>query len=185
MLVDIARLLLDLVFSLFGALLILRAWSQASRLPPRNPMSQGVFQVTNWLVLPLRRVIPGVGGVDWACLIGAWLCAIIYLVLMTSVAGGMPLAVFPRGLAVAAVLVLKWGVNLVMWLTLLMAVLSWVNPRSVAMPILQHLLDPMLRPIRRVMPLIGGFDLSPLVLFLLMQIAVIVLSRLSLFFAML
>ena len=49
---------------------------------------------------------------------------------------------------VALVLVAKWGANLVMWLTLLMAVLSWVNPRATAMPILQHLLDPLLRPIR-------------------------------------
>ncbi|MBN8902907.1 MAG: YggT family protein [Rhodospirillales bacterium] len=61
MLVEIARLLLDLVFSLFGALLLLRVWMQATQLPPRNPLSQGVFQFTNWMVLPLRRIVPGVG----------------------------------------------------------------------------------------------------------------------------
>ncbi|MGC7404147.1 YggT family protein [Pandoraea pneumonica] len=183
MLVEIARLLLDLVFSLFGALLLLRVWMQATRLPPGNPLSQGIFQFTNWLVLPLRRVVPGVGGIDWACVIGAWLSAIVYLVLITAVVGVSPLAVFPRGLLVALVLVAKWGANLVMWMTLLMAVLSWVNPRAMAMPILQHLLDPLLRPLRRVIPQLGGFDLSPLALFLLMQILLIVLARLSLLFA--
>ncbi|MBN4744604.1 YggT family protein [Pandoraea nosoerga] len=185
MLVEIARLLLDLVFSLFGALLLLRVWMQMTRLPPRNPLSQGIFQFTNWIVLPLRRVLPGVGGIDWACVVGAWLCAVVYLVLITAVVGVSPVTVFPRGLLVALVLVAKWGGNLVMWLTLLMAVLSWVNPRATAMPILQHLLDPLLRPLRRVIPMLGGFDLSPLALFVLMQILLIVLARLSLFFAML
>ncbi|MBN4674846.1 YggT family protein [Pandoraea nosoerga] len=186
MLVEIARLLLDLVFSLFGALLLLRVWMQMTRLPPRNPLSQGIFQFTNWIVLPLRRVLPGVGGIDWACVVGAWLCAVVYLVLITAVVGVSPVTVFPRGLLVALVLVAKWGgANLVMWLTLLMAVLSWVNPRATAMPILQHLLDPLLRPLRRVIPMLGGFDLSPLALFVLMQILLIVLARLSLFFAML
>src|ERR1700712_5351317 len=92
---DIARFLIDIVFTLFGAALLLRAWMQAVRLPPRNPFSQGIFQISDWLVVPLRRILPGKGGVDWACLVGAWLAAVIYLVLVVAVAGGDPRTLFP------------------------------------------------------------------------------------------
>lgn len=177
---DIARFLIDTVFTLFGAVLILRAWMQVVRLPSANPVSQGVFQVTNWLVQPLRRVIPGVGGIDWACLIGAWLTALVFLVLLIAVTGGAPLNVFPLGLAIAVLIVLKWAVSLLMWLTLLMALLSWVNPRSQAMAVLHHLTAPFLNPIRRVIPLVGGADLSPLLLFVIAQIVLIIIGRFSL-----
>lgn len=177
---DIARFLIDTVCTLFGAVLILRAWMQVVRLPSANPVSQGVIQVTNWLVLPLRRVIPAAGGIDWASVVGAWLTAVVYLVLMVGVAGGEPLNLFPIGLVVAVLVVVKWAVSLLMWLTLLMALLSWVNPRSQAMAVLYHLTAPFLNPIRRVVPLIGGADLSPLLLFVIAQIVLMIIGRVSL-----
>ncbi|PSB92260.1 YggT family protein [Candidatus Pandoraea novymonadis] len=184
MLVDIFRLILDIVFSLFGGLLIVRAWAQGTDLSSRNLFSHGIFELTNWYVLPLRRFIPVVGRIDWASIIGAWLCAVLYLVLSTIIAGRTPLVAFPNCMAVALVLLLKWFANLVMWLTLLMAILSWLNPRVIAMSLLQHLLDPFLCRIRRLTPLIGGFDLSPMILFLMMQILLMILPRIELFFLM-
>jgi YggT family protein len=77
-------------------------------------------------------------------------------------------------------MVLKWAINLVMWVTLLMAIMSWVNPSAPAMPVLITLTEPLLNPIRRIMPSLGGIDLSPMVLFLLTQVALMVLSRLGL-----
>ena len=78
MLNEIGRFLVDLLLTLFGAALLLRAWSQAVRLPPGNPLSRTLFQITDWLVLPLRKIIPGAGGIDWASWprssISAWCC---------------------------------------------------------------------------------------------------------------
>lgn len=180
MLGDIARFLLNIIFTLFGAVLLLRVWLQMVRMPPYNPVSRTVFKVTDWLVVPLRRVIRGPGGIDWACIVAAWLCALVYLVAMVLVSGMSPAALLPGGLFIALVLVLKWAVSLVMWVTLLMAIMSWVNPTAPAMPILVALTDPLLNPIRRVMPSLGGIDLSPLILFVLTQIALMILARLGL-----
>jgi YggT family protein len=67
----------------------------------------------------------------------------------------------------------------VIWLTLIQAILSWVNPLAPVMPVLRTLTDPMLEPIRRIMPNLGGVDLSPLVLLILAQVALMVLNRIS------
>ena len=69
--------------------------------------------------------------------------------------------------------------NLIVWLTLIQAVLSWVNPLAAAMPMLRTLTEPLLAPIRRIMPNLGGLDLSPLALLILAQIAMMVLNRVS------
>ncbi|WER49732.1 YggT family protein [Cupriavidus sp. WKF15] len=179
MFTEIALFLLDTVFTLFGMALLLRVWMQITRLPTRNPVSQGVFQVTDWLVRPLRRVIPGLGGIDWATVIGAWLTALAFLLLVAALTGGELLAFLPMLLLAAVLYVLKWGISLVMWVTLLMAILSWVNPHSPVTPAINHLTAPLLRPIQRVIPRLGGFDISPLVLFVIAQILLMIIARLS------
>jgi YggT family protein len=179
MFTEIAIFLIDTIFTLFAMALLLRLWMQLTRLPTRNPVSQGVFQVTDWLVRPLRRVIPGLGGIDWATVIAAWLTAVVFLLLVLVLTGGDPLGYLPLVLAIAVLNVLKWGISLVMWVTLLMAILSWVNPHSPITPAIQHLTDPLLRPIQRVLPRLGGFDISPLVLFVIAQILLMLLAALS------
>ncbi|MCP1117859.1 YggT family protein [Robbsia andropogonis] len=176
---DIARFLIDIVFTLFGAALLLRAWMQAVRMPPRNSVSQGVFQITDWIVVPLRRVLPGTGGVDWATLLAAYVVALLYLLLVVAVAGGDPGDMFPLVFAFALLTTVKWAVNLLMWATLLMALMSWLNPRAPTMALLDILTAPFLNPLRRVLPLIGGMDLSPLALFVITQILLMVISRLG------
>ncbi|CAG2156529.1 hypothetical protein LMG31506_05731 [Cupriavidus yeoncheonensis] len=179
MFTEIALFLLDTVFTLFGMALLLRVWMQVTRMPTRNPVSQGVFQVTDWLVRPLRRVIPGLGGIDWATVTGAWLTALAFLLLVATLTGRDLLDFLPMLLLAALLYVLKWGISLVMWVTLLMAILSWVNPHSPVTPAINHLTAPLLRPIQRVMPRLGGFDMSPLVLFLVAQILLMIIARLS------
>jgi YggT family protein len=177
MLQDIAVYLIKIAASLFGAALLLRAWALAVRLPPRNPFSQAVFQATSWLVVPLRKIIPGVGGIDWASLLGTYLSALALLVLTLLVQGGSPLSLFPFGLAAALLLVLNWALNLVFWLTLLLGVMSWINPASEGMWLLQILVGPLLNPIRRRLPATGGIDFSPLVLIIVVQVLHMVLDR--------
>lgn len=176
---DIARFLLNTIFTLFGAALLLRAWLHGVRLTPYNPVSQGIFQATNWLVLPLRRFIPAARGIDWTSLFAAWLTAIVFIILMVAVSGGDAASLLPLGFIVALLTMLKWALNLTIWLTLIMALLSWVNPRSPAMAILLQLTAPFLNPLRRVLPTFGGIDLSPLVLFLIVEVLLMIVTRVT------
>lgn len=179
MFTEIVLFLLDTVFTLFGMALLLRLWMQLTRLPSRNPVSQGVFQVTDWLVRPLRRIIPGIGGIDWATVLAAYLTAVAFLVCRALVLGADPIAFLPVILGLAVLHLLKWGISMVMWVTLLMAVLSWVNPQSPLAAPIWHLTAPLLRPIQRVMPRLGGFDVSPLILFVIAQILLMVIAGVS------
>ena len=92
-------------------------------------------------------------------------------------AGTSPALLIPTGLLTALLVVLKWAVSLVMWMTLLMALLSWINPQSPVMGFLQALLAPLLNPLRKFIPLVGGLDLSPLALFIFAQIGLIIITR--------
>lgn len=176
---DVLYFVLNVLFSLFGIALIIRAWTYAIRLHPFNPYSQAVLRATNWLVTPLRNVIKPSNRLDWPSLIACWLTALVYLLLMwliltSQFPSGEALA---RSLVAAVVTMAKWAFNLVLWVTLIQAILSWVNPLAPIMPLLQTLTAPLLNPIRRLLPDLGGLDLSPLVLLVLAQVAIMVLQR--------
>ncbi|MFA7669137.1 MAG: YggT family protein [Burkholderiaceae bacterium] len=176
---DVLYFVLNILFSLFGIALIIRAWMYAIRLHPFNPYSQAVLRVTNWLVTPLRNVIKPTNRVDWPSLFACWLTAWVYLLLTWLVfTGQLPAAEgLLRALFAAIITMAKWAFNLVLWVTLIQAVLSWVNPMAPVMPVLHTLTAPLLNPIRRFMPNLGGLDLSPLVLLLLAQVAIMMLQR--------
>jgi YggT family protein len=177
---DIFQFLLDIVFTVFGAALIARAWLHAVRMHPFNPVTRVVHQVTNWLVNPLRRLLPSRGPIDWASLLGAWLTALVYLLLLWMASLGMmiPASVLPLALGVSFLTVLKWTLNLMVWVTLAQAILSWVNPMAPLMPVLQTLTNPLLDPIRRYLPR-SGIDFSPLILLVLAQVGLMVVTRAS------
>jgi len=177
---DILRFLLEIAFTLFGAALILRAWMHAVRLHPFNPLARAVYQGTNWLVVPLRKVIPSGGTIDWASLVAAWLAALVYLLLMWLVTVGalIPAALLPAAAGSALLMAVKWALNLVVWMTLVQAVLSWVNPLSPLMPLLQTLTAPLLDPIRQILPR-TGIDFSPLILLVIAQVLLMMLARLT------
>lgn len=181
MLGDILRFLLEITFTLFGAALIARAWIHAVRLHPFNPLARGIYQATNWLVLPIRKVIPAGNSVDWTSLVAAWLTALAYLALMWLLAVGslIPAALVPAALGSSLLMVIKWALNLIVWLTLLQAVLSWVNPMSPLMALLQTLTAPLLDPIRRLLPRTAAIDFSPLILLILAQVVLMMLARLT------
>lgn len=181
MLSEILRFLLEIGSSFFGALLLGRAWMYAVRLHPFNPVSQAIHQATNWLVVPLRKVLPAGKSFDWASIVGALVVALVYLLLMWVVSTGTlpPPALLPALALAAVIAVAKWSLNLIVWMTLIQAVLSWVNPMATVMPVLRTLTEPLLLPIRRIMPNFGALDLSPFALLILAQIATMVLNRIS------
>jgi len=171
--------ILDIAFSLFGIALIVRAWIYAIRLHPFNPYSQAVLRITNWLVMPIRKLVPSGNRIDWPTLVACWLTAVVYLlVTWTLLTGQLPpvQSILPALLA-AVLTVLKWTFNVILWLTLIQAILSWVNPMAPVMPVLQTLTAPLLDPIRRILPNLGGLDLSPLVLLVLAQVAMMILQQ--------
>ncbi|KKO71116.1 YggT family protein [Kerstersia gyiorum] len=178
---EIIHFLLDIAAMLLGAALLARAWMLFVRLHPFNPIHQALSQVTQWMVQPLRAVFPLRGRIDWASLAAAWLVALIYWLLVICLAlQGLPtLGMLPSLLGAAIVTVVKWGFNLLVWLTLIQAILSWVNPLAPVMPVLRTMTDPLLEPIRRVLPTPGGMDFSPLAVLLGAQICVMILTRIS------
>lgn len=156
--------LLDFVFDLYLMIILLRVWLQWVRADFYNPLSQFVVQLTTPVVKPLRRIIPGLGGVDWASIVLALAVATLkWVILMLLNQGGVGWASLPL---LAVVTVIKKAGYLLFWILLVRALLSWVSQgRSPVEYVLGQLTDPIMAPIRRVVPPIGGLDLSILVLF--------------------
>ncbi len=178
MLYQIVSLLLDVVIGLIGGACLLRLYMQHQRVPFGNPLGRFVFAVTDWLVLPLRRVLPSWGRWDTASVAGAWLLELLQVVLLWLLAGAAGAAVMLPLVAVFGVV--RLAISALTVLVLVSAVLSWVQAgqgrSSMTADILDRLAAPLLRPFRRVLPMVGGVDLSPLALLLVLQVAGIVLA---------
>jgi YggT family protein len=170
-LISILKLIVDAIAVLLGGALLLRFWMQAIRVRPPSSVAQFTFQLSDWLVRPLRRIVPGVGGYDWASLIGAF----VIVLAATSV---MFLAGWPAQSVLLAAMqrFLEWILYGFMALLVIEAIFSWVNPHAPLAPFVRALNEPLLRPIRRVVPLVGNLDLSLLVAIILLQIAQLLLG---------
>ena len=175
MLVDITRFLLDVLGSLLVGLLILRAWIYAIGMPGRNPVVAFVVALTNWLVGPLHRMLPVRGRIDWASLLAAFLVTLLVVILIRQLLGAD--VSFEFVLLAALRQLIVWALNVVVWVTIIYAIVSWVNPRAPFAPALGMLLQPLLAPIQRILPPVGGFDLSPLVLLLAVYVLQMVVAR--------
>lgn len=167
----ILKLIVDAAATILAGILLLRFWMQAIRVRPPASVAQFTFTLSDWLVRPLRRVLPGVGGYDWASLIGAFLVVLLAtsIMLLTGMSGE---AMF----IFAIYRFLTWILYGFMALLIIEAIFSWVNPQAPLAPFVRALNDPLLRPLRRVVPLIGGLDLSMLVAIILLQIAQVLLG---------
>lgn len=181
MLYQIVSLLLEVVAGILSGACLLRLYMQYQRVPMSarsgNPLGRFVFALTDWIVLPLRRVVPAVGALDSASLVAAYLLQLAefgVLWMLAGAAGG--LFAVP---ILAAFGLLRMAISGLTVAVIIYAVLSWVQTNSVLADVVERLVAPLLQPIRRVVPLIGGVDLSPLVLLVMLQIAAIVLGNLQ------
>ncbi len=178
LLVEIADFLLQTVAVILGVTLLSRAYMNYLGLPARNPLAQFAIALTDWLVRPLRRVVPAVGRLDTSTLLAAALLAMVFVALRFLMIGfGMGSWPWSGLLLMAAIELLRWALYLVLWLTLLHVVLSWVNPHAPISPAVSMLARPFLAPFQRALPLVGGIDLSPLVVILIVNVMLIVLGR--------
>ena len=173
---QILSFLLDVVAGLLGGTCLLRLYMQYQRVPFGNPVGRFVFALTDWLVLPLRRVLPAVRRVDTASLVAAYLVELLQFAILWLVAGHSDYAVVPL-LAVFALL--RLVISALTGLVIVYALLSWVNAESPIVDVIDRLCAPLLRPWRRLIPLVGGIDLSPLAFLVVLQVLGMVLSALQ------
>jgi YggT family protein len=164
---SIFTLIIDTIAGIFGGVLLLRFWMQVVRVRPPASIGQFTFQLTDWMVRPLRRLLPGVGGYDWASMVGA----ILVIVLATAIDLLVSSRFSPEYLLLLSILrFFEWVFYGLMGLIIIEAVFSWVNPHAPLAPFVRALNDPLMRPLRRIVPPIGSVDLTPLVALLLLQI---------------
>ena len=174
MLYQITTFLLDIAAGLLGGACLLRLYMQHQRVPFGNPVGRLVFALTDWLVLPLRRMLPAAKRWDWACLLAALLVQLLHYVLLWLLVGaGAGWTALPWLALFGTLRVVLSGT---IGLLIVYAVMSWVQADSPMADTIARLCAPLLRPVRRVVPLVGGIDLSPLVLLVLLQVASMVLA---------
>lgn len=180
---QILLFLLDTLFFVLVAAALVRGWMNSRRL--RMNQQPGVFciAITDWLVSPLRRTLPkamAYANTDWASYMAALLLSVLYSSLFHAVMGGQLPGVSALGWVftlpfLALVFLLRTILQTMMVLALVYAVLSWLQPHSSMASTLGPMVEPVLRPIRRIVPTIGGIDLSVLILVILIQIGLMVL----------
>lgn len=175
---QIALLLINTGLSVFLMLVWLRFVLQLARADFYNPMSQFVVRATSPLLHPLRRIIPPLFGLDVAALL---LILVIKLVQLATIAQLSGQAFDPALLAVAAVFqLLLAATSFFFWIILGIVILSWVSMASggvsPALTPLIQISELILAPCRRLLPSMGGFDLSPVIAFLAIQIAEILIK---------
>ena len=178
MLYQIASFLLDVVGGLLTGACLLRLYMQWQRVPFSNPVGGLVFALTDWLIMPLRRVIPPAGRWDVSSLVATMLVQLVQYALLTLLLGAGSAWAWLPWLALFGLL--RVAVSGLIGLLIVYAVLSWIQGgRSPLADVIARLCEPVLRPFRRVIPLMGGFDLSPLVALVVLQVAMIVLGHLQ------
>lgn len=171
--------LLDALLGFLTIALLLRFYMQAFRVSFANQLGNFIVQLTNWLVKPLRRIFPGLFGLDLASLVPAYLLQVLLLLAVLLLRGGFEALAFEKVLGLifwqGAIATLRLSIYLLIGALFLQAVLSWVSPYSpLGQPVAQ-LTRPFLRPIQRLLPPIANIDLSPLVAILLAQLVLIFL----------
>jgi len=168
--------ILQTIFGLFTLMLLLRFYLQLTRAPFQNPVSQAVVAVTNFIVKPVRRIIPGYRGVDLTTLLLAYITQFILLLLLRWL-GDFPFLVAGSGIwislfGLALVEILKLSIYIFLYAVIAQAILSWINPYNQLTPLLDALTRPILAPLRRTIPTAGGFDFSPIIVFIVAQLLI-------------
>lgn len=171
-LVNATIFLINTLFDLYIMCVLLRFLLQIVRADFYNPICQFLIKITNPLLLPLRRVFKGIWRIDLAAIVLMLLLEVLKLsILMYGLQSVYP---YWYGLLVLSVAyVFQQTTSLYFFVIIILAILSWVSPQSLTSPVgnlLRLLTEPLLRPVRRFIPVIGGFDLSPVVVLIGIQL---------------
>ena len=177
---EAAVLIVEVVFSLYILAVLLRFLFQLARADFYNPISQFLVALTNPLLKPLRRIIPGLFGIDIASLVLLLVLKCLEMLIVSTLHG------YPPGLAavvIAAIVdLLRLTINVYFYAILLRVILSWFMPYGMqhnpAGDLLVSLTEPLMRPARRLIPAVGGLDLSPIVVLVGLQLLQLALAHL-------
>lgn len=172
---------IETVINLFVLAVLTRFYAQALRAPFRanagNPIVDFVVALTDFAVKPMRKMIPGLLGLDFASLLVAWIAEVLLLLIKTAIVVPMAFAhagLWPAVALLAMICILKLSIYLLIGMIIVQAILSWTSPYHPLRPFFDALVRPFLRPFQRVIPLIGGVDLSPFALLLVLQVVLMV-----------
>jgi YggT family protein len=169
-------LVINTLVGLYLLVVVLRFLLQLVRADFYNPVSQFIVKATNPPLIPLRKMIPGWGGIDIASLVLALLVQAIAIVLILLLNGVQP----PLQVALwAGIGVLSLLLKIYFWGLLITVIASWIAPNSYnpVLILINQILEPAIKPIRKILPDMGGIDLSPIVAFLLIQVSEILIIK--------
>lgn len=182
MLADILITILLIASTFYMTIVLLRFLLQLARADFYNPISQFAVKATNPLLRPLRRIIPGWGGIDGAALVLAVLIqALALFLILVAMNSGIP-GINPLTLLVWAVLnVLDLIVKIYFWSVIAVVVVSWIAPGSnhPAIQLVAQITEPVMRPVRNIVPSMGGLDLSPIIVFLILNVVSVVIDHMK------
>lgn len=174
MLQTLMAIVLGTLADLLAAAFLLRFAMQWAKLSFYNPIGQFILAVTDWAVIPMRRLVPGYLGFDWSSLLLAWLCQSVFLTLL-ALTGGFISSLLGVTFVVSMLETLRLALHVAMAVVIVSALLSWINPHAPMAPLIHQLAYPLLKPFRRWIPAIGGVDLSPLAALLVLQVGQVIL----------
>lgn len=165
--------LVKTIIDLYAMILLLRVWMQWARADFYNPLAQFVVRLTQPVVRPLRRIVPALGPIDTASLLLAFvLMTVKYPLLLLIQSGGITFTLY--NLLFGLISLLKTAGYLVFWAVIIRAILSWVSlGRGGPSPldyVLHQLTEPLMAPIRRIIPAMGGLDFSAMVVILILYL---------------
>lgn len=182
MLADILITILLIASTFYLTIVLLRFLLQLARADFYNPITQFAVKATNPLLRPLRRFIPGWGGIDGAALVLAVIIqAITFFLILIALNGSIP-AINPLTLLSWSILnVLDLIVKIYFWSVIAVVVVSWIAPQSnhPAIQLVAQITEPVMRPVRSVMPSLGGLDLSPIIVFLILNVISVVIDHMK------
>jgi len=168
--------IINAITSLYLLVLLLRFWMPWLRADFRNPLAQGILRFTSPVVIPVRRIVPSFGRLDTATILVAFIIQYLTVLLLLLIIGQT------AGIAaIALTAIVKLAVltiNLFVYAIFIRIILSWISQGQYnpATAIITTLTEPVLRPFRRLIPAIGGFDISPVFAIILLFAATIVVN---------
>ena len=170
-LAQIAIYIISTLGTLYVSLVLLRFLAQLVRADYYNPLSKALVKYTNPLLIPLRKIVPGFFGIDWAALVLALILQTILFQIILVIAGYGMVNILLL-LLWAAVALLGLLVTFYYWGTIILIIASWIAPSShnPALRLLHQIIDPVMAPFRKILPPLGVLDLSPIIFFMVLHI---------------
>lgn len=168
--------LIQTLFGIYEVIILLRFLLQLVRADFYNPISQFIVKATNLPLRPLRRFIPGLAGMDLASLVLLLVVVIIEFLLLSLIAN-LPMPSIVGLIALALVEVLKLFIYVLLFSVFVLVILSWVSPGGYnpVANLLYQITAPVMRPARRLLPPMGGLDLSPMVVMIVLYLLILLL----------